>query len=983
MATKYHVNVATLPPRTTPIAAYCAIEISPCLRCTRCVKDSACVYNINQSRYFDVRQVVDSGDAECAGCLRCIQECKANILSRVRNSRFDAIGNEYWRPELIQSIWQQAGSGAIPVSGAGYRGPFTGPGFDRMWTDMSEIVRPTRDGIHGREYISTVIELGGRPEKIDFDDAGKPLTPPPPGRELPLPLLLEMPPLALESQAVPAAVARAAAELGTLAVADAADAAGPLAEYRGSLALRIEPGKYSEDDIEQAAMLELAYSDGIMTTVAEIKRKHPDAIVSVRLPLDGDAADRAVSLTRDGVEVIHLQASLNGRGLGRRGGDFITGLVREVHLKLVAEGRRDRMTLLASGGIAMAEYVAKIIICGADGAGLDLALAAALECRLCAACGQGACPVGLERLPPEYGAQRIVNLVGSWHAQLIEVLGAMGLREVRRLRGETGRAMFFDDLERESFAPLFGERLEAAHDAPPPPPPMPGILGYAPLKDRVAHSPSRYRNRLTRYKILRTKDCAACGTCVESCTFGALLPGSNRMPLPLSHLCAGPDVCREKGSFCGDACPNNAIRVGEDPLWETFGDPRWPADLIVATWHQAETGYPPQNGLEYRTGLSGGGFDRIDFIFPDEPPDTGLKPVDIELAIPLNRRDDDGRPEVSIGFPVYGGGMSYGSVSLNTLVARARAYAACDSFTCTGEGGYPHALEPYDDNVITQVATGLFGVREETIGRTRIVEFKYAQGAKPGLGGHLLGDKVTEDVAKMREAVVGSSLFSPFPFHSVYSVEDHKKHVDWIKMINPRALVAVKVSTPTDVDMVAVGSYYAGAHIIHIDGSYGGTGAAPDIAKKNIAMPLEYAIPRVHQFLEAEGIRDRITLIASGGIRTAWDIAKAIALGADGVVIGTSELVALECIRCGHCESGRGCPRGIATTDPELSGAYGAAWASQRLINLFHSYALQLQEILWRLGLKNVRELVGRSDLLRHRDYAGINPDKVKAGADE
>ena len=144
--------------------------------------------------------------------------------------------------------------------------------------------------------------------------------------------------------------------------------------------------------------------------------------------------------------------------------------------------------------------------------------------------------------------------------------------------------------------------------------------------------------------------------------------------------------------------------------------------------------------------------------------------------------------------------------------------------------------------MITQVATGLFGVREETIQRVRIVEFKYAQGAKPGLGGHLLGDKNTPAVARMRETVVGSSLFSPFPFHSVYSVEDHKKHLDWIKQINPRALVSVKVSTPTDVDMVAVGIYYAGAHIVHLDGSYGGTGAAPDIAKKNIAMPIEYAI---------------------------------------------------------------------------------------------------------------------------------------------
>ena len=206
--------------------------------------------------------------------------------------------------------------------------------------------------------------------------------------------------------------------------------------------------------------------------------------------------------------------------------------------------------------------------------------------------------------------------------------------------------------------------------------------------------------------------------------------------------------------------------------------------------------------------------------------------------------------------------MSFGSISLITMLARARAFRAVGSFTCTGEGGYPEELKEYDDCMITQVATGLFGVKEETIKRVPIVEFKYAQGAKPGLGGHLLGDKVTPAVAQMRESVRGSALFSPFPFHSVYSVEDHKKHVDWIKQINPKALVAVKVSTPTDVDMVAVGSYYAGAHIIHLDGSYGGTGAAPDIAKKNIAMPIEYAIGKVHRFLEAEGIRNEITLIA-------------------------------------------------------------------------------------------------------------------------
>jgi glutamate synthase domain-containing protein 2/ferredoxin len=513
---------------------------------------------------------------------------------------------------------------------------------------------------------------------------------------------------------------------------------------------------------------------------------------------------------------------------------------------------------------------------------------------------------------------------------------------------------------------------------------------FAEVSRTVRPAPPRYRNEIGKYSIRRASHCASCGRCVEACRYGVHVrpQGYRHMLRPFDYRCIGPACAEEEqgtgdrgqgtgnggtepaaSHYCIAACPRQALSLDENPAFATLGDYRWTPDLLAATWAMAETGRPAGKHLESEVGASGGGFDRLRFRFPASPL-SGMRREEVSTQLLLNRRDDS-RPKITIDVPWYGGGMSFGSTNIRALLAKARVAKAFNSFTCTGEGGYPERFVPYRDHVITQVATGLFGVREETIQRARIVEFKYAQGAKPGLGGHLLGDKNTPAVAAMRETVVGVSLFSPFPFHSVYSVEDHKKHLDWIAHVNPPALLSAKVSTPVDVDMVAVGVYYAGGHIVHMDGSYGGTGAAPNIAKKNIAMPIEYAIGRVHQFLVAEGIRDRITVIASGGIRSPWDIAKAIALGADGCVVGTAELVALGCIRCGCCESGRGCARGIATTDDELLEMISIEWCTQRLVNLYSAWREVLVDILFRLGLKSVAELRGRTDLLTHLDYEG------------
>ena len=784
-------------------------------------------------------------------------------------------GDDYWTAEIISQTWYMAETGRIPISGAGYGGKFAGPGFDGIWLDMSEIVRPTRDGIHGREYISTQVELGGGIDALEFGLDGRMVSELPPALSLPLPILFNPLPLPLPGRGALRALAEAAGRLSSLAVIEPEDYDVDLEAWAPWLAPRLTGA--SLDAVQgswQPRYMELEEErlEQALPLFQSACRRFPGAVVAVRLPLSSEAPGQALVLARAGVPVIHLWADDIGQDLE---GEPLPISLRRVHTALVEASLRDRVTLVCSGGIAAAEHVAKAVACGADLAAVDFAAQVAWGCALWAdgRAGAGAhtvkCPVEKTELDPEWGAQRLVNLMNAWRDQLLEALGAMGMREVRRLRGEIGRTIWHAT-EEEAFRKILG--------------------GSAPL--------SSYP----------------------------------RLPQP---------------------------GLGE-------GDFRWTPALLLSSQAQARSGKVPSGELEYRVGASDGGFDRLAFNFeldrdPRDPPagDPGL----FDLSLPLNRRDP-ARPELVLPLPWYGAGMSFGSISLPVMLARAQAAERLGTLMSTGEGGYPPELVPYAASIITQVATGLFGVSEESLQRAPVLEIKYAQGAKPGLGGHLLGNKNTESVANLREAVEGTSLFSPFPFHSVYSVEDHKKHVDWLKAVNPQALISVKVSTPIDVDMVAVGSYYAGAHIVHLDGAYGGTGAAPEIAKKNIAMPLEYAIPRVHRFLVAEGIRDEVTLMVSGGLRTAFDVAKAIALGADGVILGTAELVALGCIRIAQCEKGLGCPFGITTTDPEHAKKIDTLTAAGQIVNLYTAWLQQLAGILDCLGLRSIHDLRGRTDCL-------------------
>jgi glutamate synthase domain-containing protein 2/NAD-dependent dihydropyrimidine dehydrogenase PreA subunit len=941
-------------PPLKPIPRPCrVIRSTRCINCGTCIE--ACVYDCHERSADDPRRMADPKEACCRNCFACVFRCPRQALRLERNPIHAALGNATYPPEVVCSLQEQATEGKVPVSGAGYGGPFDGEGYDGIWTDMSEIVRPTRDGIHGREHISTTVTLGAALPDLSgmqFDAEGNLKSHIPPSREIPIPVVFGLLPFSPGAGASEA-LALAASRLTTYASVRAEDGPERFTEHLNHLVVCLHPDELEErrSVLDWSTIVEFLPGGDPVRAVARVREINPHVLTVVRVAAGAGAAREIVSLAEAGAETIHLAAGTDGRG--EDGTPLLSGL-RESHLALVDRGLRDRLTLLASGGIAMAEHVPKAILLGADALVVDVPLLIAMGCTVCPDCGAGRpCPLGLGEVDVRWGATRVINLMLAWRDQLLEVLGAMGLRDVRRLRGETGRAIFADEARR-GFLDRLGRGV-AGSPAREGDTREGGKPGTA-----IAVAPHRFATGLGPFRVVVDRGrCTDCGLCVASCRplVHRRTEGKAALEEPRHERCLGPG-CLENDWCCVRVCPWEAIRIEDDPTELALGDRRWTAPLLRETWRQARTGVPPEDGESLLVGGSGGGFDTLRLAAPSSSPYAG--PVD--LSIELNRRAEG--PRVAIPIPIYGGGMSFGSVSLTVMLGRARAARRWGTFTSTGEGGYPPELARYADHVITQIATGLFGVREETIRLARLVEFKYAQGAKPGLGGHLLAEKNTPGVAAMREAVPGTALFSPFPFHSVYSVEDHKKHLDWIRAIHPEVLISVKVSTAADVDMVAVGSYYAGANVIHLDGAYGGTGAAPDIAKKNIAQPIEYAVAQAHDFLVSEGIRDEVALMASGGVRTAEDALKAIALGADGVVLGTAELVAIDCVRCCNCERGRGCPIGIATTDPALAPQLAPDLVEARISNLYRAWAEHFARRLRELGLPSVRALRGRRDLL-------------------
>lgn len=368
--------------------------------------------------------------------------------------------------------------------------------------------------------------------------------------------------------------------------------------------------------------------------------------------------------------------------------------------------------------------------------------------------------------------------------------------------------------------------------------------------------------------------------------------------------------------------------------------------------------------------------DLLQFNFPDE----GIAVDQVEPITEIRKR-------------FVTPGMSLGALSPEAHETLAIAMNRIGAKAVSGEGGEDKVrYQPYDngDNAnsgVKQIASGRFGVTAEYLNACDEIEIKVAQGAKPGEGGQLPGFKVTEFIAKLRHATPGVTLISPPPHHDIYSIEDLAQLIYDLKQINPRARVCVKLVSSAGIGTVAAGVAKAHADVILVAGHNGGTGASPQTSIKYAGTPWEMGLSEVNQTLTLNNLRGRVKLRTDGGLKTGRDIVIAAILGAEEFGIGTLSLVAMGCIMVRQCHSNT-CPVGVCTQDAKLREKFTGS--PEKVINLMTFIAEEVRDILARLGVRSLDEIIGRTELLRqvsrgaeHLDDLDLNPILAKVDADE
>jgi glutamate synthase domain-containing protein 2 len=475
-----------------------------------------------------------------------------------------------------------------------------------------------------------------------------------------------------------------------------------------------------------------------------------------------------------------------------------------------------------------------------------------------------------------------------------------------------------------------------------------------------------------KFLIERDQDrCINCKVCVNQCTFDAQYYDAED-----DEVKSRPENC--VGCHrCEIFCPAQALTIRRNPQ-EYRENANWRPEVIEDILKQAETG-----GVL----LTGMGDDKGQRVYWDhlllnasqvtnpsidplrEPMELttwlGRKPDKIDIDAKSGKMKTKLAPQVRIEVPVMFAAMSYGAVSLNVHTSLARAATEMGTLWNTGEGGLHPTLYKYGQNTIVQVASGRFGVQADYLNAGRVVEIKIGQGAKPGIGGHLPGEKVSPEVSLTRMIPEGTDALSPAPQHDIYSIEDLAQLIHALKeATNYTKPISVKIAAVHNSAAIASGIVRGGADIVVLDGLRGSTGAAPKVIRDNVGIPIELALAAVDTRLRQEGIRNQASVVISGGIRNSGDVAKAIALGADAVYIGTAALVALGCHVCQQCHTGK-CAWGLCTTDLRLTKRVNPDIGARRLANLLRGWSIELKDILGGLGVNAIESLRGNRLHLR------------------